>query len=100
VTDTPDTSEKLKHRLLSARNAVEHALAIPGTDIEIRAEAELLQAQISLFLDSLEEALRQATHVLESAHKYELKWIAARAELFITSLQSTNISQHNDKSPQ
>lgn len=96
---TLDTSGKLKYSLLSARNSVGRALAISGIDIEIRAEAELLQAHISLFLDSLEEALQQATHVLKSATKYELKWVSARTELFLAYLQSMSVSQHNEKSP-
>jgi len=92
-TGAPAPSGKLKQRLLCARSSVQRALALPGIDIEIRTEAELLQAHISLFLDSLEETLRQATHVLASANKYELKWIGARAELFIKSLQPITISQ-------
>jgi tetratricopeptide (TPR) repeat protein len=98
LSDVSDASIKMQSCLLSAHAAVEHALAIPGTDIEMKAEAELLQAHISLFLVSLEEALRQATSVLEHAWDHELKWIAERAELLIESLLAMKVLQRNEKS--
>jgi tetratricopeptide (TPR) repeat protein len=99
LTDVSDASAKMQSRLVSAYAAVEHALAIPGTDIEIKAEAELLQAHICLFLISLEEALRQAICVLEHARQHELKWIEARAEVLIESLQAMKVVQQQEGAP-
>lgn len=65
-------------------------------EAQIQAEAELLQAHISLFLDSIEEALRQASYVLESANRHELKWIAARAELLVEELLALQVLQQNE----
>ena len=95
ATDVSNVSVKMQSCLFCAHAAVKHALAIPGTDSEIKAEAELLQAHIALFLVSLEEALRQATCVLEHARDHEMKWIAGRAELLIESLQAMKVLQSN-----
>lgn len=92
-TDLPDSLDSAKmpqQRLVSVHSAVQHALATSGTDIEIRTEAELLQAYTTLFLASQAEALQQATHVLEAARTYELKWMVARAEGFVKALQIMN----------
>ncbi|MBA2393001.1 MAG: AAA family ATPase [Ktedonobacteraceae bacterium] len=94
--DVSDTAIKMQSLLVSARVAVEHALAIPGTDIEIKAEAGLLQAHICMFLVSLEEALRQAFCILEDARQHELKWIVEQAESLIESLQALKIVQQNE----
>ncbi len=77
-----DVEERTRY-LLRASHTLQKSLALEGLEAETRAEGQLAMAEVALLSGNDEDALQQATAVLEKAHAHELMWLVERTEKLI-----------------
>ncbi len=79
--------------LLSARAALERALALEGLDAEVMTEGHLTLAGVYFFLGDLDTAQQKALQTLEDAHERELTRVEARSQRLLGRILAA-LDQH------
>lgn len=91
----PLSSDTIK-RLKRAKQTLLRATAIDNMEVETKIEAQVVLAYTTLLLGEVENASQMATQALNDAQKFELMWLAARAQSFLGSI--TNAQGHYEQS--
>jgi len=82
---TGDTKRRSRS-LARAKATLRRALACDGLEAETATEGHIALAEVLWLEGEAEEARQQALEALEEAHRYELLWLAARAQQLLGSI--------------